>query len=46
MTIDEALMRGVNIPVVDGVDITVNNTQRRIRNPIRAKGKQYLSNIH
>ena len=39
MTIDEALTMGLTIPLVDGVDITVNNTEERRRIPIRAKGK-------
>ena len=39
MTIDEALVRGLDIPSVDGMDITVNTTEGRRRIPIRAKGE-------
>ena len=39
LTIAEALAMGLEIPLVDGVNITVNNTEERIRVPIGAKGK-------
>ena len=45
MTIAEALARGLHIPLVDGVDITVNNTEERRRVPIRAQGKHDIKLI-
>ena len=42
MTIDEALTMGLTIPTVDGVDITVNNTEQRRRVPVRAKGNWFV----
>ena len=40
LTIDEALSRGLEIPTVEGnLNITINNTEERMRIPIRAKGK-------
>ena len=42
MTIDEALTRGLDIPLFDGVNITTEDSQERRRIPVRAKGKQFL----
>ena len=43
LTIAQALARGLNIPSVEGNDITVNNTEERMRIPIRAKCKLLVS---
>ena len=39
MTIAEALTRGLSIPLVGGVDISVSDTDERRRVPVRATGK-------
>ena len=47
MTIADAMTMGVSIPLVEGVDITINNTKERMQVPVRAKGMNMkVSNGH
>ena len=42
LTIDEALARGLDIPMAQGLNLT-NNTGQLVRIPIKAKGKHELT---